>query len=113
MRYPIIVACAFAISACQTTQTVIVQTATTQTIEVVRDPVPRPAKGTVASTPKMPKPTEESGKPNPRDLDAVSKYCEQKASEIYDKLPKSEQYEKLRLMHFKGCLKTFGWREAH
>jgi len=133
MRYPIIVACAFAISACQTTQTIIVQTVTTQvagksssqshTVNVIRDPIPQTAPSTTSPVKKLALPGVSNGKPNPKNLDAVSKYCEEQASKVvylkfrcsFEDQKKtcdaSKMAEATHLSEFKHCLANFGWKE--
>jgi hypothetical protein len=136
MRFSIFAFFALALSACQTTQTVIVQTVTTQiagnsssqshTVKVVRDPVQQPAPAATSPRPVTAKPTEtlaNSGKPNPKDLDAVSRYCDEQASKVvYLKFGCSSGDQKktcgaskiaeaTHLSEFKHCLETFGWKE--
>lgn len=135
MRDPIFVFIALALSACQTTQTVVVQTVTTQvagnnsdqfrTITLVRDPVTQPAPDTNPAEPFVPKPGEDikSKKPNPKDLEAVSQYCETHATKVVNiKLScsstdqkktcaASKMAEATYLSEYKHCLGTFGWKE--
>lgn len=135
MRYPIFAFFALALSACQTTQTVVVQTVTTQvagnnseelrTIKVVREPVSQPAPDTNPTKPIVLKPDEviKSKKPNPKDLEAVSQYCEIHATKVV-KLKfncsstdqkktcvDSKMAEATYLSEYKHCLRTFGWKE--
>ena len=134
MRYPIFVFFALALSACQTTQTVVVQTVTTQvagnnseefrTITVVQDPITQPAPNTNPTKP-LPKPGEDvkSKKPNPKDLEAVSQYCETLATKVINlkfncsstdqkkTCAASKMAEATYLSEYKHCLRTFGWKE--
>jgi len=135
MRYAIFVFFALALSACQTTQTVVVQTVTTQvagnnseelrTITVVREPVTQPAPDTNPTKPIVPKPDEviKSKKPNPKDLEAVSQYCETHATKVVNlkfncsftdqkkTCAASKMAEATYLSEYKHCLGTFGWKE--
>jgi len=134
MRYTISVFLALALSACQTTQTVVVETVTTQiagdnstrshTISVVRDTIAQPTLETTPDKSVYPEPVSlKPGKPNPKDLEAVSKYCEAHASKVvnlkFDCRSKDEQNtcsaskltEATHLSEYKHCLGTFGWKE--
>lgn len=129
MRYPISVFFVLALSACQTTQTVVVQTVTTQvagnnstkshTISVVRDTIAQPTPVTTPTKPASAKP----GKPNAKDLEAVSKYCEAHASKVVNlkfscnssdekkTCAASKLAEATHLSEYKHCLGSFGWKE--
>ena len=130
MRYSICVILSLVLTACQTTQTVIVQSYTEQTagqqkvnqteITVVKinEPQPSQNKGRL----DQPVDPTSSNKINEKNLTEVTNHCEKEAiaimaNELKCKSPystqkclKSQRGEELYLSEFKRCLKKFGWK---